>query len=347
MALFCASSGLRRFDPNVQGNSDKNMTHFQRVRALKSDAIFLFTALIWGFAFVAQRKGMEHVGPFTYNTIRFALGALSLIPLLVLSRKYQAMYRDILPRLERRIIVLGGGLAGLALFLGSSLQQLGIVHTTAGKAGFITGLYVVLVPIFGLFWRQIPGLGTWIGAILSVVGLYLLSITKNLSVSFGDLLVMVSAFFWAGHVHVIGWFSAKVGSIRLAFIQFLVCSVLSLIVALAVETLSLQAIRLAMVPILYGGFMSVGVAFTLQVVAQRDAHPAHAAIIMSLETVFAALGGWLILGETLPLRGIIGCGVMLAGMLASQLEIQVTLPFRRHHDDGGGYQRHDLTDAPR
>lgn len=291
--------------------------------------------------------GMAHVGPFTYNAIRFALGALSLLPLLAMSGKYQAMYRDILPRAERRTIILGGGLAGLALFLGSSLQQLGIVYTTAGKAGFITGLYVVLVPIFSLFWRQIPSLGTWVGAVLAVIGLYLLSITADLTISPGDVLVMVSAFFWAGHVHMIGWFSAKVGSIRLAFIQFLVCAVLSLVVALIAETLSFQAIRLAAIPILYGGFMSVGVAFTLQVVAQRDAHPAHAAIIMSLETVFAAVGGWIILDETLPLRGIIGCGVMLAGMLASQLDIRVSLPSRSRRDLGRRQERPEVTAAPR
>jgi drug/metabolite transporter (DMT)-like permease len=314
-------------------------------QALKSDVILLFTALIWGFAFVAQRMGMAHVGPFTYNAIRFALGGLSLLPLLALSGKYQAMYRDILPRPERRTIIVGGGLAGLALFLGSSLQQLGIVYTTAGKAGFITGLYVVLVPIFSLFWRQNPNLGTWVGAVLAVIGLYLLSITEDLTISPGDVLVIVSAFFWAGHVHMIGYFSAKVGSIRLACIQFMVCAMLSLVVALFMETLSFQAIRLAAIPILYGGFMSVGVAFTLQVVAQRDAQPAHAAIIMSLETVFAALGGWIMLNETLPLRGIIGCGIMLAGMLASQLDIRVALPSRRR--DVGHERKNPKVTAPR
>jgi drug/metabolite transporter (DMT)-like permease len=318
-----------------------------QVETLKSDVILLFTAFIWGFAFVAQRMGMAHVGPFTYNAIRFALGALSLLPLLALSGRYQAMYRGILPPTGHRTIMLGGALAGLALFLGSSLQQLGIVYTTAGKAGFITGLYVVLVPVFGLFWRQAPGLGTWLGATLAVCGLYLLSITEDLSISPGDVLVMVSAFFWAGHVHVIGWFSAKVGSIRLAFIQFLVCALLSLLVALVLETISLQAIRAAAIPILYGGFMSVGVAFTLQVVAQRDAHPAHAAIIMSLETVFAALGGWTLLDETLPLRGIVGCGVMLAGMVASQLDIRVSLPARRRRDPRHGRKRSQTTAEPR
>ncbi len=299
-----------------------------RAHILKSDATLLLAAVIWGFAFVAQRMGMAHVGPFTYNAIRFALGTLSLLPLLIASGRYQSRYRDILPPVERRTIILGGVLAGLTLFMGSSLQQLGIVSTTAGKAGFITGLYVVLVPIVSLFWKQKPGLGTWLGTVLALVGLYLLSITEDMSICSGDVLVVVSAFFWAGHVHVISCYSARIGPVRLAFLQFAVCSVLSLITALLVETINVSAIGAAALPILYGGFFSVGVAFTLQVVAQRDAHPAHAAIIMSLETVFAALGGWLILDETLSARGIMGCAVMLTGMLVSQLHIQVRFPSR-------------------
>ncbi|HAA04733.1 MAG TPA: EamA family transporter [Syntrophobacteraceae bacterium] len=293
-----------------------------RIRTLRTDLILLLCACIWGFSFVAQRIGMAYIGPFTYNALRFALGSVSLLPLLLAGRRYQTMYGEILPPVTRRTTLLGGALAGLALFAGSSLQQLGIVYTTAGKAGFITGLYVVLVPMVGLLWRQLPGLGTWLGAVLAVIGLYLLSITEDLRISMGDVLVVVSAFFWAGHVHLIGYYSSRVGSIRLAFLQFAVCSILSLVTALLLETTSLPAIRLASGAILFGGFFSVGVAFTLQAVAQRDARPAHAAIIMSLETVFAALGGWLMLHETLPVRGIVGCGVMLAGMLASQLHVQ-------------------------
>jgi drug/metabolite transporter (DMT)-like permease len=195
----------------------------------------------------------------------------------------------------------------------------GLVYTTAGNAGFITGLYVVIVPIMGLFWHQRPGAGTWIGAFLAAVGLYLLCITDEFTISFGDLLELMGAFLWAGHVLIIGWLSPKIDSIKLAFTQFAACSVLSLITAIIVETIAFKALIQAAIPILYGGVLSVGVAYTLQVVAQRKAHPAHAAIFLSMEAVFAAVGGWLILSETLTHRGLVGCLLMLSGMLLSQL----------------------------
>jgi drug/metabolite transporter (DMT)-like permease len=210
----------------------------------------------------------------------------------------------------------------LALFIAASLQQMGIVYTTAGKAGFITGLYVIIVPILGLFRKQRSGISAWAGAILATIGLYFLSITEDFTISPGDLLVLISAFFWAGHVHIIGWLSARIGAIKLAFFQFLICSALSLIAAVFTEDITTQALFKAIVPILYGGLVSVGIAFTLQVVAQQYAQPTHAAIILSLETVFAVIGGWIILGETLSPRGLVGCTLMLAGMLLSQVKIR-------------------------
>ncbi len=286
---------------------------------LKSDTLLMLTATIWGFAFVAQRVGMDFVGPFTFNGVRFALGSLSLLPLLFFSRRQRSKIDSILPHPSTKQVLWGGSLAGIALYLGASLQQVGIVYTTAGKAGFITGLYVVIVPILGLLWRQRPGTGTWVGAFLAVVGLYLLSVTETLAIAYGDSLVLVGAFFWAGHVLLLGWLSPKVNPLMLAFLQFAVCSLLSLVTALFTEIITLQAIRQAALPIFYGGVFSVGIAYTLQVVAQRKARPAHAAIILSLESAFAALGGWLILGEVLSLRGLMGCLLMLAGMLFSQL----------------------------
>ncbi len=296
------------------------------MRTLKSDALLMLTATIWGFAFVAQRVGMEYVGPFTFNGVRFALGSLSLVPLMLLKRKNPSAIAALLPPADRQTVAWGGALAGLVLFMGASLQQSGLVHTTAGNAGFITGLYVVIVPLLGLFWRQRPDLGTWIGALLAAAGLYLLSVTAAFEIAFGDLLVLVGAFFWAAHVLIIGWLSPRIESIQLACIQFAVCSLLSLITAAALETMTLQGLMGAALPILYGGLLSVGVAYTLQVVAQRDARPAHAAIILSLESVFAALGGWLLLGELLSARALVGCSLMMAGMLLSQLHAFV---FRR------------------
>lgn len=301
-----------------------------KLRTLKDDALLLLTAAIWGFAFVAQRVGMGFVGPFTFNGVRFALGAASLVPLLLLRRP--TARREQTPATAQAAgqpaprgapALLGyGAAAGAILFLAASLQQIGIVTTTAGKAGFITGLYVVLVPIGGLLWGQKAGRGRWVGAALAVAGLYLLSVTGSFTVARGDLLVLTSALFWAAHVQLIGWVSPQVDSLLLAAVQFAVCSVLSLAAAALTETISLRAILAAAPAILYGGLGSVGVAYTLQVIVQKTAHPAHAAILLSLEGVFAVLGGSLLLGESLSARGLAGCGLMLAGMLASQSSLR-------------------------
>lgn len=287
-----------------------------KAATVKSDVLLLVTATIWGFAFVAQRVGMDHVGPFTYNGVRFALGALTLAPLLLTRTKVS----DAAPvPMTRRGFVCGGGALGVVLFAAASLQQVALLYTTAGKAGFITGLYVVVVPILGLFWGQRPSAGTWTGAALAAAGLYLLSVTESFRMEYGDGLVLVSALFWSVQVLLVAWLSPRTRPVELAFYQFSVCAFLSLITAVLFETLEWAAVAAAAVPIFYGGVLSVGLAYTLQVVAQRDAHPAHASILMSLEAVFAAFGGWMLLGETLSLRGLVGCGMMLAGMLLSQL----------------------------
>jgi drug/metabolite transporter (DMT)-like permease len=286
--------------------------------SLKSDAILLLTALIWGFAFVAQRAGMAYVEPFIFNGVRFALGTLSLLPLLLMQRGQGQRLGTRQPRPTAKTIALGGTLAGSVLFVAASLQQIGLVYTTAGKASFITGLYVVIVPLLGLFLKQRPGSGTWIGAVLAVFGLYLLSVSEQFTIDPGDFLEIVGAFFWAVHVLVIGWFSIRIAALQLAALQFAICSFLSLATAIFTETILLSGILEAAIPIIYGGFFSVGIAYTLQVVGQRGAQPSHAAIILSLETVFGALGGWLILSESLPTRGLIGCALMFAAMILSQ-----------------------------
>lgn len=286
-------------------------------QTLRSNLLLFLTSVIWGFAFVAQRVGMEYVGPFTFNGVRFALGGLSLLPVLYINKKTASAY----PEADLTTMLWGGFLAGSVLFMGASLQQIGIIYTTAGKAGFITGLYVVIVPILGLLWKQKTGVGTWLGALLAVIGMYLLSVTEQFTIAFGDLLVLIGAFFWAVHVQLIGWLTRRMDSLKLAFLQFITCSIFSLIIAILTEVITLHALINALLPIAYGGLLSVGVAYTLQVVAQRHAHAAHAAIILSLEAVFAAIGGWLILGEVLSLRGMIGCTFMLAGMLLSQFHL--------------------------
>ncbi len=285
-------------------------------KTIQADLLLLLTAAIWGFAFVAQRVGMDHVGPFTYNAVRFALGSASLLPLIKLTARNKSTATV---GTNGRAVASGGIMAGLVLFIGASLQQAGLLYTTAGNAGFITGLYVILVPLLGLFWKQRPDTGTWIGAVLACIGLYLLSVSEQFSIAFGDLLVLLSAFFWAGHVLLIGWLSPRMNALKLSAAQFAVCSLLSWGGAFVFEEVRLNDILQAAIPILYGGLFSVGVAYTLQVVAQRHAHPAHSAILLSLEGVFAAIGGWLLLHEQLGLRALTGCALILTGMLLTEL----------------------------
>jgi drug/metabolite transporter (DMT)-like permease len=293
-------------------NSPTQTTHDWRATLL-----LLTTAMIWGFAFVAQRQGMEHVSPFTFNGARFTVGAVSLLPIILFFRRRQTGDK---PAPWFSVFGITGGLClGVVLFLGASLQQIGIVSTTAGKAGFITGLYVIFVPLLGLFWKQTTSSGTWIGAILAAIGMYFLSVTDDLSISRGDMLVLISAVFWAFHVQLISWFSRRFDPLLLSFYQFLFCAAFSWLAALQWENITLTGLKGATFPIFYTGVFSVGIAYTLQVVAQKRAHPAHAAIILSLESVFAVLGGWLIIHETLSFRGLIGCCLMLIGMLISQL----------------------------
>jgi drug/metabolite transporter (DMT)-like permease len=285
----------------------------------KADLLLLLTALIWGVAFVAQRAGMDHMGPFFYNAVRFSLGALTLVPVIRYRQKRgftDPLFQGSAPSRE---LCKAGIISGLLLFLGSSLQQVGIVYTTAGKAGFITGLYVVIVPVLGLIWKQRPGSGVWAGAILAVSGLYLLTVSNGLGIELGDFLVFLCAIAFALHVLAIGWLVTRVDCVQLAAVQFAVTAVLSFLVAFIFEDILLSSLIDGIVPILYGGIMSAGVAYTLQIVAQRQAPPAHAAIILSLESVFAVLAGWIILSEVMAGREIAGCVLMFAGMLAAQI----------------------------
>jgi drug/metabolite transporter (DMT)-like permease len=288
------------------------------IRIFKSDLLLLLTAAIWGSAFVAQKAGLDHIGPYVFNTLRFSLGCLVLIPVIILTRNKSD---DVIPgnSIFHRSVIPGGLIAGVFVFFGATFQQTGLMDeaTTAGKAGFITGLYIIIVPIIGLLWRHRIGAGTWFGAIIATIGLYLLSGPKGFALSRGDTLVLMSAFVWAGHVHLIGWLSPRVNTIKLAFTQFAVCSFISFIIALNVEGFHYEPILNAAIPVLYAGVISVGIAYTLQVVAQRHSPPVHASIIMSLESVFALIAGILIRKERLTSRGIVGCALMLAGMISS------------------------------
>ena len=281
--------------------------------------LLLLAAVIWGSGFVAQRLGMEHVGPMTFNSVRFALGFCVLLPAIWIRRTTRNKTAQGGQNLRLRLYVLGGCAAGTVLFVAAALQQIGLVYTTAGKAGFITGLYVVFVPILGLFLRRRVARTTWLAVGLAVVGLYLLSVTGSFEVNRGDWFICVCALFWAVHVLVIGHLAPRTEPLRLAAVQFAIGSVLSLVVALFTEEISLDRIVTARWAILYSGVFSVGMAFSLQVIAQREAPPTHAAILLSLEAVFAAVAGGLILGETLDERQMVGCVLLLTGGLVSQM----------------------------
>lgn len=276
----------------------------------------LLSAVIWGVAFVAQRAGMAFVGPFTFNGIRFALGALVLVPWILRLRSKKANPAKGVPRYH---VGIGIGLAGLVLFISANLQQIGLVYTTAGKAGFITGLYVVIVPLLGLFLGHRVSRLVWAGCVLAVGGMYLLSVTDALSLTLGDTLVLAGALGWAIHVHLVGWLALRVHPLKVAGLQFAICSVLSLVTAVFTERIQWQDILQAGWMIAYAGILSVGVAYTLQVVGQRHIDPARAGVILSLEAVFAVIGGWVLLGETLSTRGLLGCALMLSGMMLSQV----------------------------
>ncbi|MCO4204963.1 DMT family transporter [Aeromonas taiwanensis] len=289
---------------------------------MRSNMMLLMAAAIWGLGFVAQRLGMDHMGPFTFNGLRFLLGAFSLLPLLWWLKSRQPRQPAGQPSGDRRQLLIGGLLAGGVLFSAASLQQVGLLYTTAAKAGFITGLYIILVPVIGLALRHKTGANTWIGALIAMAGLYYLSVTEEFTIGYGDLLQVVGALFWAVHLLVLDHYSNRVAPIRLAGVQFVVCGLLSLITAFAIETPTLSGAVAGWQALLYAGLVSVGIGYTLQVVGQRGAHPAHAAIILSLETVFAAIGGVLLLGEHLDERAIVGCALMLAGMLISQIRLR-------------------------
>ena len=286
-----------------------------------AEFLLLLAAIVWGFAFVAQKAGMDNIGPMAFNGIRFLIGSISLLPLIMFfnskSKKSETKTHS------KKELWKAGAISGLVLFAASSMQQIGVVYTTAGNAGFITSFYVILVPVFGLVINQKVNAQTWIGAVVAIIGLYFLTASETLTFVAGDLLVFGSAFFWAIQVILAGYYSVRVNVIKLATIQFALTGFLSLIISFFTETYGLQNIYAAMIPILYGGIMSVGLAFTLQLIGQRKANPSHSAIILSTESVFAAIGGWIILNEELTQIEIIGAGLMLSGVILSQLKKRI------------------------
>jgi drug/metabolite transporter (DMT)-like permease len=299
-------------------------------KAIQANLLMLLAAGIWGFAFVAQRVGMETMGPHWFNSLRFFIGVVALVPVVLWIGRNKAKTIDQENELKssNKTLMLGGLAAGFLLFVGATFQQVGLQYTTAGKAGFITGMYIFFVPLIGLFFRMKTGLGTWVGAVVALWGLYLLSINEDFTLSKGDTLQLICAVAFAGHVLMIGYLASKMDTVKLSLIQFFVAGVLAMGLALYSEQLTWEMIVSTAVPLLFAGVMSTGIAYTLQTIAQQHAHPSHAAIILSSEGVFAVIGGFLLLNEVLPPKGLLGCGLILAGMLMSQLMPRLRLPQR-------------------
>lgn len=287
----------------------------------KGEFCLFLAAFIWGSVFIFQKMGMDHIGPFTFGIFRFCLGALALLPVIWISgaiNKRRPEPREITPFTDKTLW-LGALLGGVSNFVAGSLQQVGLVYTTAGKAGFITSMSIVIVPLFLLFMRKKVGKMTWIGIAMATTGLYLLCITESFSLQLGDSLVLGCAVAYSFQILIIDYFAERVDAVKLSFMMFMLAGILSGITALFTETIELQAILDCAVPILYVAILEVSVAFTLQVVGQKYTSPALAAIIMSLESVFAAICGGLFLGETMTAREITGCVIMFAAFVISQL----------------------------
>jgi len=291
---------------------------------LRANLLMLVAAMIWGSAFVAQRLSLDSIGPFLFTGLRFLLGAfVVLIVWSVARRRRKQAGADDAPAslVPSRASTLwrDGALLGLLVAVSISCQQIGLQYTKVANAGFISSLYVVIVPLIGVALRHQTGIGLWLGALLAAIGMYFLSVDEHFSILYGDWLQLAGSFVISAQVVLVSRFARRHEPLALALVQFVVCGVISLVVGLVVDPLRIEDIVRAAPTILYGGALSVGVAYTIQVVAQKDAAPAHAAVIFSMEGVFAALAGWLVLGETLATRALLGCALMLAGLIVCQV----------------------------
>ena len=294
-------------------------------RTLKSNVCLLGTAIIWGFAFVAQRDSMDTIGPFMYSAIRMLLGSLTLVPIFLIGDRIRAKKHPDERSIEEKkasmkTLFTGGIIAGLVIFFAANLQQVGLVSTDAGKTAFITTLYILLVPMFGLFLKHKANRNNWIGAVIGAAGLYFLCVTTELTIARGDFLVFIGAFCWAFHILVLDHFAPKVDVSKLICIQFLVSGIISLIIAFIVEDGNTVSGIIQCAPsLLYTGIMSSAVAFTLQGLGQKHANPTTASIILSTESLFGAVSGFLVLHEMMTGRELLGCALMLAAVIIAQL----------------------------
>ena len=283
-------------------------------------SLMLFvTAMIWGSAFLAQQSGMDYIGPFTMQAVRYTLAGLALLPFIAVCDRVGRFTKKPVTREEKRFQYGSGAVCGILLCAASILQQYGLLYTSVGKSGFITALYIVLVPLIGLLFGKKTDLFTWLYAVIAVVGLYILSVSGSVSINKGDLLTLGCAVIFALHILKIDSASDRIDGVRLACTQFFVCAALSYVGMFLLEKPVWSDILSCWFPIVYAGVMSGGVAYTMQILGQQSVPPTIASMIMSLESVFAALFGWVIGGQRLSARELLGCGIMFAAIVLSQL----------------------------
>lgn len=282
---------------------------------IRSSLLLLLTAIIWGSAFTAQSVGMDYVGPFTFNGVRSIIGGVALIPVIgFLNRGKKKEIKS-----DNKTLIIGGICCGVALAIASSLQQIGIMYTTVGKSGFITTFYIVLVPILGLFFHKKCGLNVWIGVMLALAGLYFLCITETLTIGKGDIYVFLCALVFAVHILIVDYFTYIVEGVKLACLQFLVCGLVCGVLMFAFENPQLSQLLAAWKPLLYAGVLSCGVGYTLQIIGQKGLSPTVASLIMSLESVASVITGFIVLGQALTFREMIGCVLMFAAIILAQI----------------------------
>ncbi len=286
---------------------------------IKYNLLLLLTAMIWGVAFVAQSVGMDYVEPFTFNAVRNILAGLFLLPCIAILKRTNKNNEEKSDKKSSRYVLIGGICCGSALFLASTAQQIGIKYTTVGKAGFITALYIVLVPILGLFFKKKVPLTAWLGVVLAVSGLYLLCINTEFKINGADALIMLCAFFYSVHILCIDHFSPRVDGVKMSCIQFFICALLSIIFMLIFEHPVMSNILMCWLPIGYAGIFSSGVAYTLQIIAQKHTQPTVASLILSMESMFAALSGWVLLNESLSKKELLGCALIFIAVILAQL----------------------------
>ena len=285
----------------------------------KNAIMLLLTAFIWGTAFVAQSVGMDYLGPFTFNGVRSLIGGVALLPCIWLLRMLNKKEDEQKVQREKKNLIQGGIACGLLLFAASSLQQIGIQYTSAGKSGFITAFYIVIVPVLGIFLHKKIGWKVWIAVLLALAGLYFLCITEKFTIGKGDILIFLCALVFSLHIMVIDYFSPKVDGVKMSCIQFFVCGIVSIPFMFVLETPNVTDIVAGWMPLLYAGVLSCGVAYTLQIIGQKNVNPAIASLILSLESCFSVLAGWAVLGEHLSARESVGCILMFVVIILAQL----------------------------